>query len=87
MGGEGSREGGSNRDGLGARVTVRAGDLVSVEERRSGTGYLSQNDPRLHFGLGGHSRVDEIEVRWPSGKVQKLVDVAADRMITLKEPE
>jgi len=77
----------SNRDGIGARVIVRAGDLTLIEEKRSATGYLSQNDPRLHFGLGRQSRVDEIEVRWPGGTVQRLSDVAVDQVITIVETE
>jgi hypothetical protein len=77
----------SNRDGIGARVTVRCGDLKQVEEKKNATGYLSQNDPRLHFGLGSRTKVDEIIVRWPSGIVQKLTDVKADRVVTIKEPE
>jgi len=76
----------SNRDGLGAQVTLRAAGMVRVEEKRSATGYLSQNDPRLHFGLGDLTTVDEIEVRWPSGAVQKLNDVAADQQLTIREP-
>jgi hypothetical protein len=76
----------SNRDGVGARVTVRAGDLTLVEERRTGTSYLSQNDPRLHFGLGGRERVDAVIVRWPSGVTQKLDGVGIDKIITVVEP-
>ncbi|MEW6749603.1 MAG: CRTAC1 family protein [Candidatus Latescibacterota bacterium] len=80
---EGTR---SNRDGIGARVRVRAGDLVHVEERLSACGYLSQNDPRLHFGLGESARVDTLTVHWPGGRVQTLVDVPADRVVFVKEP-
>jgi hypothetical protein len=76
----------SNRDGVGARVTVQAGDLTLVEERRTGTSYLSQNDPRLHFGLGRVETVDGVTVRWPSGVVQRLADVEVDRVITIVEP-
>ena len=76
-----------NRDAIGTQVVIRAGDMHRVEEKRSTSGYLSQSDPRLHFGLGDRDRVDEIEVRWPGGAVQKLVDVAADQFITLQEPE
>ena len=76
----------SNRDGIGARVQVRTGDLVQVAEALSGSGYISQNDPRLHFGLGPHTRVDTIAVRWPSGRVQHLIDVAADQVLAVVEP-
>lgn len=77
---------GSNRDGVGARVTVRAGDLTLVEERRTGTSYLSQNDPRLHFGIGNREHIDEVVIRWPSGVVQKLTSVEADKIISVTEP-
>jgi enediyne biosynthesis protein E4 len=79
-------EGGtSNRSAVGAIVTVRAGDLVQREERRSGDSYLSHSDPRLHFGLGMQSKVDSIEVRWPNGSVQRFSDVAANTFITIGE--
>ena len=77
----------SNRDAIGTHVTVRSGDLIRIEEKRSAASYLSQNDPRLHFGLGDRSRVEEIEVRWPSGAVQKLEDIKANQFITLTEPD
>jgi hypothetical protein len=76
----------SNRDAYGTQVIVRAGDLRRIEEKRSATGYLSQNDTRLHFGLGSHERVDEVEVRWPSGLIQKLTDVEANQILELTEP-
>lgn len=77
----------SNRDGIGARVTVRAGDLTLVEERKSAASYISQNDPRLHFGLGSRTKVDEVTVRWPSGRSQRLAGVALDRILDIVEPE
>ena len=58
-----------------------------MEEKKSGTGYLSQNDPRLHFGLGKRKHVDEVMVRWPSGVTQKLQNVEADTMLTITEPD
>jgi hypothetical protein len=76
----------SNRDGVGAKVTVRAADLTQVDEKMSASSYLSQNDPRLHFGLGKRSKVDEITVKWPSGKVQNLKDVKANQILTVTEP-
>jgi hypothetical protein len=76
----------SNRDGIGARIALSAGGLVQVEEVRSGSSYLSQNDLRLHFGLGRHQWVDRLEVRWPSGIVQVLEKVAADQFLVLEEP-
>lgn len=75
----------SNRDGVGARVTVRAGGLLLVDERKSAASYLSQNDPRLFFGLGSRTRVDEIIVRWPSGTVQRIDGAAAKGTIEIRE--
>jgi hypothetical protein len=77
----------SNRSGFGARVKVIAGDLVQIDERRSGGSYLSQNDVRLHFGLEKRELVDRIEVRWPSGVVDTMTNVAAGRFLTIKEGE
>ncbi len=74
-----------NRSAIGARVTVRAGDLVQTAERRSGGSYLSQNDPRLHFGLEKRARVDSIEVRWPNGAVQTFADLRANAFMTVTE--
>ena len=76
----------SNRDGIGAMVKVMSGDLVQVEEVRSGTGYLSQNDLRLYFGLGQQQKVDRVEIRWPSGIVQTLTDVEINRIHQVEEP-
>jgi len=75
----------SNRDGIGAKVTVRAGDLTQVAEQLSATSYLSQNDPRLHFGLGQRSTVDEVIVRWPSGKVQTVKNAKINQLLTVVE--
>ena len=52
----------------------------------SQTSYVSSNDPRLHFGLGADASVDLIEIRWPSGQVQQLKTVMADRVVRVKEP-
>jgi len=75
----------SNRDGVGARVKVVAGDLVQVDEVRSGDSYLSQSDTRLHFGLEKRTKVDLIEVRWPGGAVERVTGVAANKILTIKE--
>ena len=77
----------SNRNGIGARIRVVAGQLQQVEEVRSGSSYLSQNALRVHFGLGAHTRVDRVEIRWPSGVEQVLEDVAVDQFLTIQEPE
>jgi enediyne biosynthesis protein E4 len=75
----------SNRDGVGARVRVSAGDLVLYDQRKGGMSYQSAQDPRLHFGLGGRTSVDEIEIRWPSGVVTKVAKLKSDQIIALKE--
>jgi hypothetical protein len=75
----------SNRGAIGARVAVTAGGRTQVDEVRSGGSYLSQNDLRLHFGLGSAERADSISVRWPSGGKTVLKDVAADRILEINE--
>jgi hypothetical protein len=77
----------SNKMAIGARVTVRAGKLVQLNEVRAGGSYLSQNDPRLHFGLGTNAKMDEIEIQWPSGKVESLRNIPADFIYTIVEGE
>ena len=76
----------SNRDGLGARVTVRAGDWSLCEEKKSATSYFSQNDPRLHFGLENRNQADEVIIKWPSGITQRLTNVKANQVVTVREP-
>jgi tetratricopeptide (TPR) repeat protein len=75
----------SNRDAVGAVVTVRVGAETRRGWRVGGGSYQSAADPRLHFGLGGASRVDEVKVRWPSGKVDHFKDLPADRGYELRE--
>jgi hypothetical protein len=75
----------SNREGIGARVKVEAGGLTQVAEVRSGSSYLSQNDLRLLFGLGSSAKVDRVEVRWPSGTVETVENVAANQLLILTE--
>jgi hypothetical protein len=77
----------SNRLALNARVKAVAGDLVQVDEVRSGGSYLSQNDLRLHFGLGSHERLDRADIIWPSGKTETINNLAADRLYAVKEGE
>lgn len=76
----------SNREGIGSRITVRAGGRGRVRELRRNTSYLSSNDAIAHFGLGELEKAEEIEVRWPSGAVSSLRNVAADQVLTIKEP-
>ena len=75
----------SNRSGIGARVKVVSGELSQVDEVRSGDSYISQSDQRLHFGLEKRTKVDFIEVRWPSGTVDKITGVGVNRLIVIKE--
>ena len=75
----------SNRDGIGARVTLVAGGRRQIQEVRSGGSYLSQNDLRVHFGLGSATKIDRIEIRWPSGAVDKMENASADRFLTVEE--
>jgi hypothetical protein len=75
----------SNRDGIGARITMRAGTRTLVDEVRSGGSYISNNDIRVHFGLGSLAKVDWVQIRWPSGLSERFTNVAADTIHTLKE--
>jgi len=75
----------SNRDGIGARVEVEAGGSRQIDEVRSGGSYLSQSDLRLHFGLGAAARVSRITIRWPSGAVDRLSGIPADRHVVIEE--
>jgi hypothetical protein len=75
----------SNRDGIGARVTVVAGGRTWAQEVRSGSSYLSSSDLRLHFGLGAATRVDHIQVDWPSGRKETFPAASIDRIVTLAE--
>jgi hypothetical protein len=75
----------SNRLAIGARVTVRAGSLTQFSEVKSGSSYISQNDLRQHFGLGGNSTMDEVTVRWPSGQNEVFKNVPADFLYTIVE--
>ena len=77
----------SNRLALNARIKAVAGDLIQVDEVRSGGSYLSQNDLRVHFGLGTHDHLDRAEIRWPSGKTETLTNLAANRFYAVKEGE
>jgi hypothetical protein len=75
----------SNRDGVGARVKITAGDLIQYDEKKGGMSYQSAQDPRLHFGLGARSKVDAIEIIWPSGIITQLANLNSDQIIAVKE--
>ncbi|MGH9546590.1 MAG: CRTAC1 family protein [Terriglobales bacterium] len=75
----------SNRDGIGARVSVKVGPRTLVDEVRSGSSYDSNNDVRLHFGLGTATKIDWIQIRWPSGLAERFENVSVDAIHTIKE--
>ena len=75
----------SNRAAIGALVTIHAGGVRQIAEVRAGSSYLSQNDLRLHFGLGKAPEIDRVEIRWPSGKLETLENLPADSIYTMME--
>jgi hypothetical protein len=77
----------SNRDGIGARIRVTAGGRTQTRDIRSSSGYLSQSDPRAHFGLGPAAVAEKVEIRWPSGLTQTLTDVKANQVLVVTEPD
>ena len=77
----------SNRDAIGARVTIDAGGVRQTSEVRSGGSYLSHNDTRAHFGLGAARQVDRLTIRWPSGRVETAAGLASNRFYVAREGE
>ena len=77
----------SNRDGLGAAVKVVSGDLVQYDRVRTGGSFCSSNDMRLHFGLGDRQIVDLVEIRWPSGALDRLTHVDPNQVLMVREGE
>ena len=77
----------SNRDGIGAKVTVVTGDMTQIKEVKSGSSYASGSDTRLLFGLAAHRRVEKITIVWQSGTVQVLEDVAINQILKIVESE
>jgi hypothetical protein len=77
----------SNRDAIGARVTVTAGGRRQTAWRIGGGSYASASDPRLHFGLGSAQVVDDVEIRWPSGRVDHIDKPSVDRAYHVREGE
>ena len=75
----------SNRDAVGAKVTVTASGRQRHKQRLGGTSYCSASDPRLLFGLGTSARIDEVTVKWPSGKIDSLKNVRSNQYVTIKE--
>jgi len=76
----------SNRSAIGARIRLTAGAHTQIDEVRSGGSYLSQNDLRLHFGLGSASKIDRVEIDWPGGVHQVERNLEANRVVTIREP-
>lgn len=75
----------SNRDGVGARVKVVAGDLTQIADAKGGMSYQSAQDPRIHFGLGHREKVDLVQITWPSGKTDELSSLSANQFLEIKE--
>jgi hypothetical protein len=75
----------SNRDGIGTKVTLVAGGLTQYDEVRSGGSYLSSSDLRVHFGLGAATKIDRLELRWPSGQMDIVPSPPIDHLLVVKE--
>jgi hypothetical protein len=75
----------SNRAAIGARLTIHTGKLVQFNEVRGGASYLSQNDLRLHFGLEANAKIDAVDIAWPSGAVEHVVNLGVDQIYTVEE--
>jgi hypothetical protein len=75
----------SNRDAIGARILLKAGKRTWVDEVRSGSSYNSNSDMRIHFGLGAITKVDDVQIRWPSGLLEDFDSVRLDTINTVKE--
>lgn len=75
----------SNRSAVGARLTLRTGSTQQIREIKAGLSYLSSNDLRVHFGLGAQDKADSLEIRWPSGLVERVENIHADQILTLEE--
>ena len=80
---EGTR---SNRDGVGAQVLVTAGGVAQVRDQNAGIHSYNQDHSRLHFGLGPNTTVDRLDIYWPSGREQRIVNIPADSIIRITEP-
>jgi hypothetical protein len=76
---------GGEIDATGARITVATGPVRQVRDAVAVMGYLSQGDPRAHFGLGKASEADWVEIRWPDGSVQRLEKVPANQVLTVEK--
>ena len=75
----------SNRDGIGAALKLTSEGVVQVDQAKGGTSYMSASDPRIHFGLGKRTKIESLQITWPSGQVDKLANVPIDTIIAVKE--
>jgi hypothetical protein len=75
----------SNRDAIGAKLKLVAGDFVSYDQAKGGMSYCSAQDPRIHFGLGNHAKIDTLEIDWPSGAHAVIRNLPADEIVTIEE--
>jgi hypothetical protein len=76
----------SNRSAIGARVELQWNGQTQVQEVQGGNGFSSQNDRRIHYGLGSSTQIDRVVIRWPSGRTQTIEHPAVDALLTVKEP-
>ena len=74
----------SNRDGIGARVQLQAGELTQIRELDGGNGYAGESSRRIHFGIGASTKIDHLQIRWPSGRVDQ-VEVPINRLTYIQE--
>jgi hypothetical protein len=75
----------SNRNGIGARLRLTVGGKILRRDVKAGSSYLAQNDPRVHFGMGKSPRAERLEILWPSGVVDVVLDISANQIITVQE--
>jgi len=75
----------SNRDAIGAHVTIEAAGTRQIAEVRSGGSYLSHNDVRVHFGLGDRTKVDRLQIRWPNGRTETASELMSNRFYVARE--
>ncbi len=75
----------SNRDAIGAALKIVAGEFVSYDQAKGGMSYCSAQDPRIHFGLGAHAKIDALEISWPSGARDVIHGLVADQIVTIEE--
>jgi hypothetical protein len=75
----------SNRDGIGSVLKLTSEGFVQVAQAKGGTSYMSASDPRIHFGLGKRSKIESLVITWPSGQVDKLINLPVDKIVAIKE--